>query len=392
MDFSWSPDGRWIAYVRALSPIAATSEIWLIGVGDRQSSRLTDGAKKEDSPTWSPDSRHLYFVSDRGGTPDLWRFTIGKDGRSEGAPQQVTAGIEMLRASLSTDGQKLAFSKGRTIRNIFKTPLLADRPAAWVDAVQLTYDEAECETLDVSRDGRLLISSDRSGNWDLYLMSASGGDLLQLTTNPGVDAGPRWSPDGREVVFYSTRSGHREVWIMPIDGGPARQLTRGEAESRYPAWSPTGGEIIMAEVGLTVSPVQGGRVRRLTDSSLDTYPDCSPDGRWVAFTSLREGKSRPWLISAAGGTPQQLSDREGYVVRWSVDGKGIHFIGGGDRRSIWSLSTDSREERPVAVLPGRRGVLGAAGLATDGQFIYFTWEEKRGDIWVADIVGTESGR
>jgi Tol biopolymer transport system component/predicted Ser/Thr protein kinase len=390
VDINWSPDGRWIAYSRSLSNIAATSEIWLTHASDGESLRLTDGTKKEGSPSWSPDSRDLYFVSDRGGTPDLWRLTIGRAGRPEGAPQQVTAGIEMIHVVLSMDGHSLAYTKGVSVRNLFRAPLLADRPITWADTTQLTFDEAAIESVDISYDGRLLVSSDRSGNWDLFLLSPSGGDLQQMTTDPAIDAGPRWKPDGSEIAFYSSRTGHREVWVMPIDGGPARQMSRGEEESLDPDWSPNGKEIVKVGVSLCMLPAQGGQERRLTDVAHDLHPDFSPDGRWVVFDSSRDGTRHLWRISASGGQPERLTKGAGQYPRWSPDGKHIYFVGYGDRKNnVWALSIDNREERPITALAGRRGVLGRLGLATDGKNIYFTWEESRGDIWVADLVQSQ---
>jgi Tol biopolymer transport system component len=388
LDLSWSPDGRWLAYGRALSSISATSELWLTRALDGQSFQLTDGTRKDWSPTWSADSRELYFISDRGGTPDLWRYVLRDDGRPAGNPQQVTAGIEMSHAALSANGKKIAYAKGRNARNAFRAPILADRSATWADTTQLIYDEAEIESIDVSRDGRLVVSSDRSGNWDVYALSSSGGDLQQLTTDPAVDAGPRWKPDGTELVFYSSRTGHREVWIMPMDGGPMRQLTRGESESIYPIWSPDGLEIVVERTaGLWLMPAQGGGERRLTEGERALYPDWSSDGKWVVFTANRDGAWRLWRVAAAGGQPERLTKGAALTPRWSPDAKRVYFIGYGDRaNNIWVLSLESGQERPVTELTGRRGALGNEGLAVDGRFLYFTWKESRGDIWVADIV------
>jgi Tol biopolymer transport system component/predicted Ser/Thr protein kinase len=387
IDLRWSPDGNWFAYGRAISPIAATSELWLTRASDGKSVQLTDGTFVVWSPIWQPDTRGLCFVSDQGGTLDLWRLKISADGLPEGPPVQVTAGIEMTHAALSADGRKLAYAKGRNVRNVFRTPILADRPATWADATQLTFDEAEVESVDVFRDGRLLISSDRSGNWDNYILSPGTGDLQQLTTDPGVDAGPRWKPDGTEILFYSNRSGHREIWIMPAGGGPARQITRGEAESYYPCWSPDGRLIVKEADGISIVDPQTGQERRLTDQSLDIGPQWSPDGRWIVFTSKRAGANYLWRIPAAGGQPEQLTKKMAYMLQWSPDGKKIYYIGVGDiDNDIWSISLEDRKEQPATALTGRRGALGDIGLGTDGRFLYFTWEEARGDIWVADIV------
>jgi len=387
VDISWSPDGHWLAYTRSLSRIAATSEIWLMRLSDGQHFQLTDGAKKERSPTWSTDSRFLYFVSDHGGTPDQWSLAIGDDGRSKGGSHQVTAGIEMVHAVLSARGQKLAYTKGRIVRNVYRAPILADHPATWADTSQLTFDEAAIESVEISRDGRLLVSSDRSGNWDLYMLTASGGDLQQLTRDPAIDAGPRWKNDDSKVVFYSSRTGHREIWIMSIDGGPARQLTQGQSESLDPDWSPDGQEVAKDGDGIHIVPAQGGQARRLTNEPRDHHPDWSPDGRWVAFDASRDGTRRLWWCPALGGQPVPLTKGAGQYPRWSPDGKHIYFLGYEDRiDNVWVLSIDNRQARPITALTGSRGALGRLGLATDGQNIYFTWEESRGDIWVADLV------
>jgi Tol biopolymer transport system component len=393
IDLSWSPDGRWFAYGRAISPIAANSELWLTGASDGQSVQLTDGTFLIWSPTWQPDSRGLCFVSDKGGTMDFWKLAIDEHGRPEGPPVQITAGIEMTRAALSADGHKLAYAKGRNVRNVFRALIPAGRPATWADATQLTFDEAEIESVDVSRDGRLLISSDRSGNWDVYILSPGSGDLQQLTTDPGVDAGPRWKPDGTEVLFYSTRSGHREIWIMPVGGGQARQITRGEAESYYPCWSPDGRMIVKEANGISIVDPQSGQERRLTDLSQDNHPEWSPEGRWIAFTSNRDGDRRIWRIPASGGQPELLTKNVGTMLQWSPDGKCLYYIGGGENGdNVWHIDIGTRKEEPATALSGRRGMIGGAGLATDGRSLYFTWEEPRGDIWVADIVQPSRNR
>jgi Tol biopolymer transport system component len=386
LDLSWSRDGRWLAYARSLSAVAASAELWLTRISDGESVQLTDGTRWEYSPTWSADSNALYFISDRSGTRDLWRFLIGQNGLPEGPPQQVAAGIEMSHLSLSADGRKIAYSRGHASRNVFRTELHPDRPATWADATQLTFDEASVETPDVSRDGRLLFSSDRGGNWDVWMLPAAGGELQQVTTGPGIDSGARWKPDGTAIVFYSTRSGHREVWTMPIGGAPALQITRGETESRYPAWSPEGHEIAAHGNGIFVVPAEGGQPRRLTTDAEDLFADWSPDGRWIAFDSLRGGVRRVWRVPATGGEAERLTEGPGAGSRWSPDGTRVYFLGLGARaNNVWSVTIADRRERPVTAFTGRRGALVSAGLDVDDRFLYFSWEEGSGDIWVAEI-------
>ena len=236
-DLSWSRDGRFFAYLD-LGHAADINHLWLVRLSDGEAIPASDGLTRVSSPTWSEDGRTLYFLWNRGESMDLWQQGLGDDGAPMGEPQPITVGIGMRHAVFSSDGSKLAYSKGRVVRNLWRVPILEDRAATWADAQQLTFDEASLEVIDVTNDGeRLVFNSDRRGNMDLWVMPAAGGDPIQITTDPAPDWAPQFSPDGTKVLFYSYRSGNREAWVMPLSGGPARQLTDGAAtglSSTYP--------------------------------------------------------------------------------------------------------------------------------------------------------------
>ncbi len=389
-DLNWSPDGRWLAYARGLSSTSSTYEIWVTRVADGASAQLTDGKTQDVTSGWSPDSLRIYFVSNRAGTPDLWCQAITADARPAGPAEQVTTGIGMAGAALSPDGRRLAYSKGGVTSKVLRIPLLAEKPATWSDVVQLYAEESAIDHVDISRDGRLVVSASPGANYDLFVAPAKGGGALQpVAANPTQDNGARWKFDGLEIAFYSQRTGKREIWVTPTGGGPARQVTRGDTDNYYPAWSPDGRDIAFVKyaAGIFVMPAGGGPERAVTANPLDFFPDYSPDGRWIAFTSVRGGPySRVWRVPSAGGPVEQLTDGPAWYFRWSSD-KRIVFNGAGERaNSIWVRSLDARQERPITALTGRRGRIGTWGLATDDRFVYFVWVEERGDIWVADLV------
>ena len=113
----------------------------------------------------------------------------------------------------------------------------------------------------------------------------------------------------------------------------------------------------------------------------------SPDGEWLTFWQ----QNRLWRVPSSGGDAQPLTKgSSSQAHRPSPDGRFIYFIGAEERASqIWSVALESGEEHSLANLSDRRGHLGI-GLATDGEYIYFTWNDDIGDIWVMDVVTDES--
>ena len=398
-DLSWSPDERFVAYVDAVDTTAEVTRVWVMRLDDEAAFPITDGRSQDWSPSWSPDSRRVFFVSNRQGSMDLWQRHIDDDGSPRGEAARITTGVGMRSAAFSPDGSKLAYTLGRGIvSNLWRVPVMSERRATWSDAEQLTFDQAFIEFIDVSPDGQqLVLSSDRSGNQDLWTLSTSGGsgggEMRQLTDDPAPDWRPSWSPDGNEIAFYSFRSGNRDIWLMGIDGSAPRQLTRNDEPDLHPFWSPDGAHIVFASTGfegfhIYVVSREGGQPRLLADTPGDNLPAWSPDGRWIAYRSRRSGDLRIWRSPAEGGEAEQLTHgTSAGQPRFSPDGKELYFAAGGDRGSdIWSVSLEDGAERAVTDFHGRPGTIGGFGLATDGSSLYFTWDDNIGDLWVMDVV------
>ena len=396
-DLSWSPDQRLFAYID--SPAGMDSDVtqlWIAHSSDGTGAAVTDGRTNVRGPAWSLDGQSLDYLSNAGGAMDLWRQLLGSDGKPTPPPQRLTTGTDIQHLALSPDGARVAFSKGRRVANVWRVPILTDRPATWSDAVQITFDHAFTEFVDVSPDRRqLAVSSDRSGNQDLWTMGIDGGDLDQLTNDPAPDWCPRWSPDGKHIVFYSFRSGNRDLWLMSSAGGSARQLTSDPRPDLTASWSPDGRQLsfVSGTAGagqLWSLPVAGGEAHALTSGfKVDQPADWSPDGKWLMFSGTRTTPPAGlWVVPVRGGPARRVGDGPGETPRWSPDGTQVFFVGIGEREgNLWSVSWPDGRERPVTQLAGRRGHLVLSTPATDGPHLFFSWEEDLGDLWIMDVVG-----
>jgi len=203
--------------------------------------------------------------------------------------------------------------------------------------------------------GHIAFSSDRSGDWDVYVMPAQGGLPINLTRDPGWDLYASWSPDGRFIAFSSTRDApdpahpeaNREIYVMAADGSQVRRLTFHPAADTAPAWSPDGTRIAFVSNRHPINPdqvgdwweiyavdVRSGETVRLTSrNGYATDPAWSPDGRHLAYafsTSPNWTCTTNWDIYVLDLTTlqeQRLTSHCGFdgYPRWSPDGRRMAF-------------------------------------------------------------------
>jgi Tol biopolymer transport system component len=179
-----------------------------------------------------------------------------------------------------------------------------------------------------------------NGNSDIYLIRTDGSQRTQLTTAPGNDFSPAWSPDGARIIFRTTRDGDDEIYVMNADGSDQTNLSRSPAsEERSPAWSPDGRQIALSSQGGTdifILPVDlaeqarnNTKWKRLTSDRPggDEYPAWSPDGTKIAFHSDRDGNWEIYVMNADGSGQTRLTNHPGEdsYPDWSPDGTHLIF-------------------------------------------------------------------
>ena len=405
---TWSPDGRWLAFVSGNDPFAVgtpqfgnkgPSAVVLVPAIGGAPVPVTDNAALNVSPAWTPDSRHILFVSDRQGARDMYAVRLASSGMPEGKPSRITTGLNAHSISLSADGRRLAYSVYTSHANVWSIPIPTDGPVSVDGATQVTTGNQTVESMALSPDGRwLYFDSDRSGNSDIYRMPLRGGEPEQLTTHPADDFSPDVSADGRWVAFHALRFGTRDIFVMPAEGGEAERVTDDPGEERVGSWSPDGRSLSYflsgtgARDGLyVISKDQNGRwgsPRRVWNHPNVGY--WSPDGRTLVST-WTDGI---WLIPAAGGAPRRatqlpetISGPEPPIAYWSRDGRTIYFKASDreGRASIWALAATSGRPRLLVRFddPAKPSYLPYG--ATDGRRFCFTINDRQSDIYIAEL-------
>ena len=179
-----------------------------------------------------------------------------------------------------------------------------------------------------SPDGKniaLTLSRGRFPN--LYLIDLKGSIIRRMTDGSYIDTSPSFSPNGNEIVFISDRPGYPQLYIMNFSGGNVRRLTTsGYCDS--PAWSPRGDKIAFTmrqpknNYDLYVYDLPTAKITKLTNAQGNNEnPVWSPDGRFLAFSSTRSGKSEIYIMAIDGSGVRKLANLSGasQMPSWSVN-------------------------------------------------------------------------
>jgi Tol biopolymer transport system component len=182
---------------------------------------------------------------------------------------------------------------------------------------------------------RIVFSSERDGDFEIYSMNADGSGVIQLTDNPGDDQFPAVSADGQFIAFTSNRDGSLDLYTMRLDGSDLVQVTNGGAADRTPAWSPDGTRLaftrFLGGIGdIYTIRIDGTGLTRLTDTPFqDLEPAWSPDGLKIAYTNDEDGFEDIYTMNASDGSNKTnlTNNQRGLDVDpdWSPDGSLILF-------------------------------------------------------------------
>jgi len=216
---AWSPDGRHVAFVSVRDTLSGkldleSGEIYLLdfdpltGRAVGEARRMTDSPAADGWPAWSPNGDQIAFHSDRGGDFDIWVMDAAP---LEGSPE-----------ACDTCGKG-----GSNPVNLTNHPG-DDRFPAW------------------SPDGaRIAFASDRDGSYDIWVMDADGSGLVKLTDSPARDRYPIWSPDGTRLTFNTDRDGNQEIYIMDASGNDLVNVTNTPYIEGLADWSPDGMRLVL---------------------------------------------------------------------------------------------------------------------------------------------------
>jgi TolB protein len=240
---------------------------------------------------------------------------------------------------------------------------------------QLTADPADDVQPRFSPDGeRVVFCSNRTGNWDLWVVSRDGTGLTQLTDQRTDEIAPCWSPDGSQMAFtvWGGRSHQWELWTLDADAPGARRFL---AYGMFPDWSPDGRRITFQRArqrgtrwfSVWTIELVDGEARYPTevaysDVAACTVPRWSPTGEMIIYCAVRNtGRREPrnadgataasvWLVDARTGVRSQAVDSgvPAFNPIWGPDGRVMFVSGQGGTENVWSALAPMQPREAVA--------------------------------------------
>ncbi len=371
--FRWSPDGQVLRFT--VSETKGSTSIWEVpssgGNPHRVFPKLTGTVHQEG--TWTPDGKYFVFQVLHQNRMDLWAVREKGDlfHKVDRRPVRLTSGPMSFKASqLSADGNKIYAVGNQPRAELVRYDAKSGQFLPYLEG-------ASSSDLSFSHDGQSLAYV-AYPDGILWRSRVDGTQKLQLTsTVPMYTNMPRWSPDGKQIVFFGSDPEHpARRYVISADGGTPRLLPAGEFNTVSPSWMPDGHSIVFFDTNGSGEPgivemidINTLQVTAIPDSKDLFLPVASPDGRYIAGASI-DGQTLRIFDFSTGKWSELLKTNAG-STNWSPDSKYIYFDTGlSENPAFYRVRVADRKLERLADLKGFRRVVSGwlpwSGVTPDG--------------------------
>jgi serine/threonine protein kinase len=387
---SWSPHGWRIAYWE----INAGGQRDLETVGLDPGSRpvpVTRDPFLDWNPVWSRNGEYLYFISDRGGAMNFWRVRINeRTGQLHGSPEPVTAPAGYVKSlDFSADGTRFVYSSSAARVNLYSIGFDPDRlettgkPLAVDDAHNIT-------NFSISPDGASIVYDTLvDSTEEIWIQKLDGSDRRRVVSDGFRNRMPRWSPSGREIMFYSNRGGGVfNEWTIHPDGSGLREWTAvRESGLLAAAW--------IDNKRVVASRANGDLLLLRAAEQAVVDPPPLPGATGLGPVTLSEKPKNGTILGYAytHGIEEELiafTYPPGKFAKIGVPGRTPEWLPGSKPRFLFLRDSacylydqdTHREKRLFSVAPSRLYMIQPA---LDGKRIWFTQTIRESHVWMGEL-------
>ncbi len=367
---AWSPDGKLIA-VPAYSVTEKTyREIILVNVADKSMNTINPGRWNSiEKLVWLADGSGFLMNASEENSSLLQIWHVDRQGSE--ARQIIKDPSHYVGLSATKDSRVVLTMKRERVTSVWIHTGTSDSPvpissSRYLGATGIIW----------TADGKFVLASNINGNYELWTMEADGTNQQRLTYNGRNNMEPAVSPDGRYIVYVSFEGRHPHLWRMNSDGTDAKQLTRGGDED-LPRFTRDGKWIVYHSIdqssySIRKVSIDGGETATVV-SEHSTQPDVSPDGTMVAcFAQRADGTAWDMLVvPIEGGAPvarfalPATVEPEWPGLRWTPDGDGLTYVATVQGVSnVWRQALSGGDAKPLTDFK-------------ENRIFFFDWSRER---------------
>jgi Tol biopolymer transport system component len=382
---AFSPDGTMMAFSRDSG--SNRSHIFLVPAAGGATQEIDTGAALDYEPAWSPDGKRLSFLRMTG--PGAYQVIV----------REIASGVETTVRRASERSAPLWLPSGQALiiahrdrpelpASLLEVPVAGGAARVWTTAPPRSQGDAHPR---LSPDGQQIafVRTMEQASQDIWLLTLASGQVRRVTAEQRPTSGLCWHPSGRSLIVSMARGSEvGSLWQFPLDGGTPQRLAEAGLSPLSPAAALHGGRLAfvvrLSDTNLWRAPSSGGEAMAITSSTaLDTSPQISPDGQWIAWRSTSSGTNEVWVARSDGSEARQLTQAGGPVTgspRWSPDGTQIVFesrtAGNAD---LFVIPLAGGAARPLTSEPSSEVL---PSWSPDGTSIYFASDRSgQWQVW-----------
>ena len=307
---AWSPDGKQLAFLRLNTENDREGELWLANP-DGSSPRLlyTHRAGAMRLMSWSPDSRRLMVLSVPLANAATDFFIVPADGDSV-QPIQSGAGLSLTSNPVWLAPDRIAYAiiEARATSLTGQASRVVEQLLPSGEIRELLSLPNACRDISILGDGKLLMGLAQQSQ-NLVLVERAGSSQAReqwLTRGASVDRQPCFSPDGTRILFSSNRSGNLDIWEMDLASGALVRITDDSGNDWDPAYTPDGSHIMWSSDRTGVFEVwearaDGTGARQVSRDGVDAEnPSMAPGSEWIVYLGGNGGRAGAWKMKRDG--------------------------------------------------------------------------------------------
>ena len=372
---AFSPDGKWLAFVRTLQGIE--SNIILKELQSGEEEQITFDNKPIRGIDWTPDSRELIYSSSRNGPFMIWRHRLGSS-----TPQLVGgAGLNATHPSTSFTTNSLVHTVVRKQVDLVRVNLHRGN----ANTLRPTQAIPSSTSLDyapkISPNGKLLAYiSERTGFPELWVAKADGSNARQVTSLSHHNIYmPTWSADSQYLLFRSQHLGYRDMYYVAATGGRVHDATGPDFKANSAFWSKES-RVIYARTGgdspsIYRYEIQTGKKTLVTDDGGTATWD-HPNNENIFIAKFQRGRPRIYEMEP-NGTQSPLDPKVHFSRSYAIDirSEGIYFVRTNTSQpeymSLYIYRFDTQDSEKLATEPIARWDNFGFSISPDAQWFYY---------------------